>query len=445
MCIDSDASSGVMTTWKITFDYLASEHPKSVALFKMMVYLSPVQIPAHIFHAQIPSEPENELITIAKRDLPPLLFDKLDVQEALGTLTAFSFLSYSSDEQHFDIHRLVRLAMLVELGYTGEAQPFTQISLVLALASPEPELSNVMECSKLYPHIEELLSPSNMAGAKEPVSRSLRLNLLLRSMIYLRLHGRTNEALQLAGRIYEEKKTLLEGACSHVTSQFNVRLLHAASMVCNDLEEYGPAKEMGELENKMLENAYGETDPRTLQSLNHLAWIETLPEGDHQKAKYIFEEVIRLTEIPRLRTISIEAKRGLAVLLRDMKQLLQAFQVMLEAVEATGETYGEQSVEFAVGLADLADLQWRDETNQKMEAGANRARALPILLKHLGPDHPKVLRTTYKVAGFIIHFDHLQLDYADHLFRNLVQTPAALILQSDMDPIEMLDGLATVL
>jgi hypothetical protein len=130
MYIDSHASSGVMTTWKITFDYLA-EHPKSVALFKMMVYLSPVQIPAHIFHAQIPSEPENELITIAKRDLPPLLFDKLDVQEALGTLTAFSFLSYSTNEQHFDIHRLVRLAMLVELGYTGEAQPFTQISLVV--------------------------------------------------------------------------------------------------------------------------------------------------------------------------------------------------------------------------------------------------------------------------------------------------------------------------
>jgi hypothetical protein len=128
-----------------------------------------------------------------------------------------------------------------------------------------------------------------------------------------------------------------------------------------------------------------------------------------------------------------------------MKQLLQAFQVMLEAVEATGETYGEQSVEFAVGLAELADLQWRDEINQKMEAGANRARALPILLKHLGPDHPKVLRTAYRVAGFIIHFDYLQLDYAEYLFRNLVQTPAALILQSDMDPIEMLDGLATVL
>lgn len=106
--------------------------------------------------------------------------------------------------------------MLVELGDTGEVKPFTQISLVLASAFPEPELSNVVACSKLYPHVEELLSPSNMAAAKEVVSRSLRLNLLLRSMIYLRLHGRANEALKVAGRVYEEKKDLLEGACSHV-------------------------------------------------------------------------------------------------------------------------------------------------------------------------------------------------------------------------------------
>ena len=106
--------------------------------------------------------------------------------------------------------------MLVELGDTGEVKPFTQISLVLALAFPEPELSNVVACSKLYTHVEELLSPSNMAAAKEVVSRSLRLNLLLRSMIYLRLYSRANEALQVAGRVYEEKKDLLEGACSHV-------------------------------------------------------------------------------------------------------------------------------------------------------------------------------------------------------------------------------------
>ena len=202
---------------------------------------------------------------------------------------------------------------------------------------------------------------------------------------------------------------------------------------------------MGELEYEMLEKAYGETDPRTLQSLNHLAWIETLPEGDHQKAKYTFEKVIRLTNNPQLRAINIEAKRGLSMLLRDTKQLLLAFHVMSEAVEAMGEMYGKKSVEFALGLTDLSDLQWRDEFDQKIKAGANKVQALPILLKHLGPDHPKVLQTAHRVIVFTIHFDRLQLDYADHLFRNLVQTKAALILQSYMDPIEILDGLATVL
>ena len=42
MYIDSHATSGVITTWKITFDHLASEHSNAVVLFKMMVYLSPV-------------------------------------------------------------------------------------------------------------------------------------------------------------------------------------------------------------------------------------------------------------------------------------------------------------------------------------------------------------------------------------------------------------------
>lgn len=150
-------------------------------------------------------------------------------------------------------------------------------------------------------------------------------------------------------------------------------------------------------------------------------------------------------ENPELRLINIEAKRGLSMLLRDMNQLCQGFQVMSEALEAQGKTYGEQTVEFAIGLADLADWQWRDEINQKMQAGANKAQALPILLKHLGPHHPKVLDTAYKLATFIIHFDRAKLDYAENLFRNLVETPASLILQSDMDPMEMCDGLAVVL
>jgi hypothetical protein len=66
-------------------------------------------------------------------------------------------------------------------------------------------------------------------------------------------------------------------------------------------------------------------------------------------------------------------------------------------------------------------------------------------LNPLGQTAPKVVHTIHRVAMFIIHIDHLLLDYRDYLFKCNVQTQAVFFLALDMDMIKTLDGLATVL
>jgi hypothetical protein len=55
------------------------------------------------------------------------------------------------------------------------------------------------------------------------------------------------------------------------------------------------------------------------------------------------------------------------------------------------------------------------------------------------------LDTAYKLATSILLYDHSKLDYAEYLFRRLVETPASLILKSNLDLMEMCDGLVDAL
>ncbi|KAK4182576.1 P-loop containing nucleoside triphosphate hydrolase protein [Podospora australis] len=81
----------IATTWLITFRHISRDNALSARLLKLMSCVAPKDTP-------------RTFLNIA--DTTPL-----DIEEALGLLKAYSFLSQRPEIESYDMHRLVRLAM----------------------------------------------------------------------------------------------------------------------------------------------------------------------------------------------------------------------------------------------------------------------------------------------------------------------------------------------
>lgn len=80
----------VATTWLISFRHIETHNQLAADFFKFMCFLTGKDIPLSL--------------------LPPAR--KIEVAEAIGTLKAYAFITQRGDEESFDLHRLVRLAMM---------------------------------------------------------------------------------------------------------------------------------------------------------------------------------------------------------------------------------------------------------------------------------------------------------------------------------------------
>ncbi|GKT67553.1 kinesin light chain [Colletotrichum tofieldiae] len=91
----------VATTWLISFEHISRDSPLAAQYLGSICYLADRDIP---------------------RDLLPPGDDKMDTDEAIGTLKAYAFILQRGDANRFDIHRLVRLVMRNWLGDQGKQE-----------------------------------------------------------------------------------------------------------------------------------------------------------------------------------------------------------------------------------------------------------------------------------------------------------------------------------
>ncbi|KAK5203069.1 hypothetical protein LTR41_011191 [Exophiala xenobiotica] len=130
--------NAVATTWLVSFNHILRDKPLAAEILQMISFLVEKDIPLSLFR---------------RRE------DELAVDEAIGTLKAYAFITEREDQQSFDVHRLVQVAMRNWLRTEGQQQRWIEETIQrLADVYPFPEHENKEVCRPYLPHALSVVS-----------------------------------------------------------------------------------------------------------------------------------------------------------------------------------------------------------------------------------------------------------------------------------------------
>ncbi|KAK5215165.1 hypothetical protein LTS03_011272 [Exophiala xenobiotica] len=125
-------NNSIATTWLVSFNHILRDKPLAAEILQMISFLVEKDIPISLFwHGE----------------------DELAVDEAIGTLKAYAFITEREDLQSFDVHRLVQLAMRNWLRTEGQQQRWIEETIQrLADVFPFPKHENKEVWRPYLPH-----------------------------------------------------------------------------------------------------------------------------------------------------------------------------------------------------------------------------------------------------------------------------------------------------
>ncbi|KAL7941542.1 P-loop containing nucleoside triphosphate hydrolase protein [Trichoderma barbatum] len=394
----------VATTWLISFRAVAQDNPLAAKYLQFMSFLAEKDIPKHL--------------------LPPS-DDELKAYEAIGTLKAYAFISERADKSTYDMHRLVRIAMLNWLRNEGELQKrITEVIQRLDTLFPLPSSWNKDVWARYIPHTTMALKFQK--HSLDQISGSRVLFKAARSLFYL---GKLADAkqmnqqaleLQISALGREHPDTLATMDC-HVMITFgegqyeeserigrkvldlqievlgvnHPDTLRSMNMLSVAVHEQGQYKEAEQICRRALElrkKVLGVTHPDTLASMNNLS-VDLRKQGQYKEAEQIAREVLEL----HIEALGIEhpntlrSMSNLSIVLRDQRQYKEAEQICRKVLELRIKVIGIMHSDTLANMNNLSvDLR---KQGQYKEAEQVARKVLELQTKALGVEHPCTLKS----------------------------------------------------
>ena len=256
-----DVKNPVATTWLISFEQIRRSDPLAAEYLSFIACVNPRDVPESL----LPSGPSR------KREL-----------EAIGTLTAYSFISRRPVESSFDLHRLVHLATRNWLRKEELLSQWTQKTIIrLEEVFPDDDHKNRSLWRTYLPHARQVLA-SNLVNE----DGEQRMALMWRCGRCLYSDGRWDEAEALFTQISATEMKRL-GAESPST-------LVSIAWLASTYRNQGRWEEAEQLEVQVMETfktKLGADHPYTLSSMHNLAstyWNQ----GRWEEAEQLFVQVM---------------------------------------------------------------------------------------------------------------------------------------------------------
>ncbi|RBR07075.1 uncharacterized protein FIESC28_10821 [Fusarium coffeatum] len=234
---DSDyggqAETAVAKTWLISFKHVRRINPMAGDILEFLCFLSEKDIPLSI--------------------LPPE-YEDLKLNEAIGVLQSYAFITTREDGEFLDMHRLVRLATRNWLEETGRfVQAYDPVLLRLTNLLEKYQLEDRDRYTRFIPHAESVVSNNTRSN-----DLSARFKILLSFSIVLyaehkNAFGFMKEAVRIGSNIFQESHT---------------ELMTARFFLADLLKKSGRAFEAKDLVQRNLQlsrETVGEEDPQTLR------------------------------------------------------------------------------------------------------------------------------------------------------------------------------------
>ena len=155
---DSSIPNAVIATWLISFNQITKQYPKASAVLSLASFFDRQGIPEVFLSWSVWDN-----LTPQAGLQPESTFTSIELKKAVGVLKAFSFVSTGKKDDVIDIHRLVQLAVRKWLIFKGETSMWAcQALFVTADLFPNGVYENWRTCSEYLPHVDAILSLSNL-------------------------------------------------------------------------------------------------------------------------------------------------------------------------------------------------------------------------------------------------------------------------------------------
>jgi tetratricopeptide (TPR) repeat protein len=252
-----DTVNPVAATWLISFEQIRRCDSLAADYLSFMSCIDPKAIPQSL--------------------LPPAPSRKKMV-DAIGTLSAYSFIEKRPADQSLDLHRLVHLATRNWLRQQDSLVDWTVKAIArLVDVLPNDADQNRTMWRTYLPHAQYVYTSDLF---QEDLEESLLLMLKLGQCLFS--DGRWNEAEMPFMQVMEERKRVLgQEHPSTLTSMNNL------AEVLGSQGKYEEAERMQRQVLQLKEKVLGQEHPSTLASMNNLSFLLGR-QGKHEEAKTIF-------------------------------------------------------------------------------------------------------------------------------------------------------------
>ncbi|KAK5188428.1 hypothetical protein LTR92_011514, partial [Exophiala xenobiotica] len=315
--------NAIATTWLVSFKHILRDHPFATDILRWRCFLVEKDIPVSLFLSG---------------------HDELEVDEAIGTLKAYAYITEREEGQSFDVHRLVQLAMRNWLQTQGQ-QEFWIGETVQRLADvfPFPEHENREVWGQYLPH-----ALSAVRCQEHKVREEANIRLLFNIARSYALLGRYREAEVMHGQaLHLRGKVLGEEHPSTLAS------MNDLAIVLEQQGKYEEAEQMHRQALDRMKKVLGEEHPSTLDSINNLAIAL------HLRGKVLGEE----------HRSTLGSMNNLALVLQEPRKYKEAEQMHRQTLDLKKKVLGEEhpsTLDSMNNLAAVLEQQGKYEAAEQM-------------------------------------------------------------------------------
>ena len=361
-----NSKNSVATTWLVSFDQIRRSDPIAADLLSFMSCIESKGIPRSI----LPSvKPEEHMV------------------HAIGTLSAYAFVTRRDESDTYDMHRLVHLATRVWLTEHGTTEAMHEkVAARLAEIFPSDDYSNRAMWREYFPHALRFLQNSTALDS------SNRSDLCMAVGRCLRVDGRVGEAVMWLSECFLwRQKYLAKDHPSRLASRHVLAMAYQAN---------GQVKKAVELLKQVVairEKVLAEDHPDRLAS-QHVLAMAYQANGQVTKAVELLEQVVVIEEkvLAEDHPDRLASRHELARAYRANGQVKKAVELLERVVAIQEKVLAEDHPSRLASQHELARAY--QANGQVTKAVELLEQVVAIQEKVLAEDHPDRLASQHVLA-----------------------------------------------
>ncbi|KAI4145941.1 MAG: hypothetical protein LQ340_006105 [Diploschistes diacapsis] len=384
---DRDIKNPISATFAISFEHIEKSDPRAADILSIMSMLDTQAIPTSLL---------------------PLDEDILST-EALGTLQAFSLITKASqqeqEDQSFDMHRLVRLAMHSWLRISRELKLWARSSIaIMSKRFPEGSYENLDTCKTYLPHAlivlssEQTLGDDELPEALHPSQEVLKETKILHAALQLRVSqhfttmGNFQSAEPIARRSLTTRKIML--------GKEHPDTLESMANLASVLEGQGKYEESERMNRQIFilkETVLGKKHPDTLMTMSNLAVVLD-SQGKYEESEWMNRQTLILKEtvLGKKHPNTLTTMNNLALVLDKQGKYEESERMNRQTLILQETVLGKKHPNTLTTMSNLAVVlnnQGKYEESEQM----NR-QTLALIETVLDKKHPLVLTVRVNLA-----------------------------------------------